>query len=148
MQVPYVFERLVVSDRRVAEKAASDGQPVFAPPFGLPGSEHWWEPVRKNVVQFLGEDEVLSTTSKGKTKKVVTYLHTQSETTGGKLSEEDHAALSESLSYMAKKNGYEYHVVSTQTAETDWTERMMAIVKSSVSYYFLMFLVLILTNIS
>ncbi|KAF4618746.1 hypothetical protein D9613_010186 [Agrocybe pediades] len=128
MQVPYMYERLVVVDRGVSLKAVSEGQPAFAPPFSLPASEHWWKPVRKNLLKFLGEDEV----KKASTKKVVTYLHTQNELSGGKLSDEDHDALSNALSHMAKKNGYQYHIVSTQTSDTDWTDRMMAIVKSSV----------------
>ncbi|KAF4621557.1 hypothetical protein D9613_012990 [Agrocybe pediades] len=84
----------------------------------------------EELIKFLGEEEV----AKANDKKVVTYLHTQSEQGGGRPSEEDHNALSNALSAMAKKNGYEYHMVSTQTSDTDWTDRMMTIVKSSVGY--------------
>ena len=128
MEVPFVFERLVVADRTITEKIVDNGLPVYAPAFDLDASEYWWEPVRRSLVQFLEVDEVPKT----RAKQVVTYLHTQSES-GAKLSDEDHQNLVQALEKMAKNRGYELHVVSSQTSETDWTERMTAIVKSSVS---------------
>lgn len=125
--IPFVYERLVVADRTAAKANVEEGWPAYTSAFDLDASEHWWEPVRKNLAQFLGEYDV-----KPNAKKAVTYLHTQSESSA-KLSRADHDALVKALQLMADRQGYELHVVSTQTAETDWTERMRAIVKSSVS---------------
>lgn len=125
--IPFVYERLVVADRKAAESAVEEGLPPYTSAFDLDASDHWWEPVRKNLAQFLGEDHV-----KSKAKKVITYLHSQSEP-GAKLSSGDHDALVKALEAMTNSHGYELHVVSTQTAETDWSQRMTAIVKSSAS---------------
>lgn len=130
MDNPFVFERLVIADRKVAENVVDDGLPAYSAAFDLDASEHWWEPIRKNLAQFLGQYEV------DPKSKAITYLHTQSEP-GAKLSQQDHDALIKALEALAHSNGYELNVVSTQTSETDWTQRMTAIIKSSVGirYY-------------
>jgi len=126
MQVPFVFERVVVADRGIAAKEAKEGEPPYSPTSLLDLSDHWWEPVRKSVAQFLDGYEYRS-----KAKKVVTYLHSQSEQ-GGKLSDQDHQALVKALEKLAYKHSYELHIASAETAETEWVERMGAVVKSSV----------------
>lgn len=128
MAVPFVFERLVVADRQPAQNAVEVGQPPFASALRLQTSPHWWEPIRRNMAQFLGSYDVSSTA-----KRVVTYLHSQSEPNSLKLSNEDHEALVTALRKMGKDLGYEIQIVSSQTADTDWTTRMLAMVKSSVS---------------
>ncbi|KAF8155884.1 hypothetical protein B0H34DRAFT_715231 [Crassisporium funariophilum] len=128
MEVPFVFERLVIADQSVAEGAVKSALPVYSPALELEGaSRHWWEPVRRNVAQYLGAYEV-----KPKAKKVVTYLHTQDDPQGPKLSSENHKALVHDLSTMARTHGYELNIVSTQTAATAWTVKMTAVVKSSI----------------
>jgi len=130
MEIPFVFERLVIADRSATESAIVAGQPVYSPAFGLEGgSSHWWEPVRINLATYLGEHE-----NKPKAKKVVTYIHTQADSQGAKLSDRDHESISRALNQMGRKYGYEVHVVSTQTTETDWVTKMTAVVKSSVRY--------------
>ncbi|KAF9482293.1 hypothetical protein BDN70DRAFT_801817 [Pholiota conissans] len=126
MEVPYVFERLVVADRTAAAPALENGQPVYAPSMLLGASANWWEPVRKNMAEFFGEYDV-----KTKAKKVITYLHTQGAQIP-KLAEEDHEALVKALQSFGKSKGYEVNIVSTETFETDWPTQMTAIVKSSV----------------
>ncbi|KAF8903321.1 hypothetical protein CPB84DRAFT_1814696 [Gymnopilus junonius] len=126
MEIPFILERLVVVDRTIAEKTVMDGLPVYSPAFDLDTSDHWWEPVRRNLAQFLEEYEI-----NPRAKKAVTYLHTQSDSSP-KLSTEEHQNLVRALEKMARSRGYELHIVSTQTSETDWTERMTAIVKSSL----------------
>lgn len=125
--VPFVFERLVVADRSAAATALEKGQPVYAPCMLLETSENWWEPVRKNLAQYLGEYDV-----KPKAKTVITYLHSQ-DARSPKLSGDDHEDLVKGLQNFGKKSGYEINVVSTETFETDWPTRMTAITKSSVS---------------
>jgi hypothetical protein len=128
MEVPFVFERMVVADRGIAAKEVKEGEPPYSPTSLLDLSDNWWEPVRKSVAQFLDEYEYSS-----KAKKVLTYLHSQSEQ-GSKLSGEDHRALVKALEKLAYKSGYELHIASTETSETDWVERMGAVVKSSVRF--------------
>jgi len=123
LEVPFVFERLVVADRGIGTKAAKAGEPPYSPTSLLDLSENWWEPVRKSVAQFLDGYEFSP-----KAKRVLTYLHSQSEQ-GPKLSSEDHKALVKALQKLAYRYGYELYVTST---ETDWVERMGTVVTSSV----------------
>ncbi|KAF5310950.1 hypothetical protein D9619_008081 [Psilocybe cf. subviscida] len=125
MEVPFLYERLVVADRGVALEAVQKNEPVYAPTLLLTGSEHWWEPIRKNLAEFL---ELYDVPQK---KPSITYLHTQN-TPAAQLSAEDHDTLVDALERLAKRNGFELHVVSTTTEQTDWSDRMAAIVKSSV----------------
>jgi hypothetical protein len=127
MSVPFVFETLVVADRGAAQKSLDGGLPAFASTLSLGVSRHWWEPIRRNLVQFL---EVTSPA-----QPVVTYIHSQSESEGMKLSGPDHEALVTALLSMGKKYGYEIRVVSSQTSDTDWQQRMSEISKSSVSCF-------------
>ncbi|KAJ3506355.1 hypothetical protein NLJ89_g6912 [Agrocybe chaxingu] len=127
MSVPYVFERLVVADRAAARKVGKEGMPAFSSAFELGGSSHWWEPVRRSLAQFLDEYEV-----EPKAKKSVTYLYSQTVPSAPKLESADHNALVEALQKMGKSHGYEVHIVSIDTSQTNWVDRMTAIVKSSV----------------
>lgn len=126
MEVPFVYERVVLADRGIAAKEVKEGEPPYSPTSLLDLSDNWWEPVRKSVAQFLDGYEY-----NPKAKKVLTYLHSQSEQEP-KLSSEAHRALVKALEKLAYKYGYELHIASTETAETDWVERMGAVVKSSV----------------
>ncbi|KAG5650906.1 hypothetical protein H0H81_010580 [Sphagnurus paluster] len=123
LPVPFLIERIVIADREAAEASVKHGEPPFAPAFSLGASRHWWEPVRHTLVSYFDFNE------NKKAKKVVTYVHRQSESTGLKLRDEDHQALVTTLKKMARDYGHEVHVVSS---ETDWAERMDAIVKSTV----------------
>ncbi|KAF8068730.1 hypothetical protein FPV67DRAFT_1087364 [Lyophyllum atratum] len=126
LPVPFVIERIVVADREAAEASVKPGQPVFSPAFDLIGSKHWFEPVRRTLSTYFGEE------ANRKTKKTVTYIHRQSEHTGLKVREDDHQSLVRALNKMGHDYGYEVHVISSQFDETGWTERMSAIVKSTV----------------
>lgn len=127
MVVPFFFERLVVADRQAAGLSVNSEQPTFSPPFDLEASKNWWEPVRRTLaLNFDAYDE------KAKDKKVITYLHRQSESTGPKLVSEDHDALVRALQKLGRSRGYVVHVVSTSTTETDWSVKMGAVVRSSV----------------
>jgi hypothetical protein len=128
MEVPFVFERIVIADRSATEGAIVKGQPIYSPAFGLEGgSSHWWEPVRITLATHLGQHEI-----KPRARKVVTYIHTQDEPQGAKLSDEDHESITRALDKMGRTYGYDVYVVSTQTNHTDWVTRMTAIVQSSV----------------
>lgn len=126
MEVPFIFERVVISDRRAAA-TESDLIPALAPPFeSIGASEYWFEPIRRTLMMHLNLEEEIG--KKGK-KKVVTYLSTQDESSGPNLREADHNALIRALQKMGRRYGYEINVVSSTTP---WNERMTAIVKSTV----------------
>lgn len=129
MEVPFVFERLVIADRSVALKDVKEGQPAYISTMQLEASDHWWEPVRKNLAQYVGENDGR------KPIKAFTYLHRQGAD-GAKLTDRDHNALVKALQNFGSKHGYDVHVVSTETVETDWMSRMSAVVKSSVDGIF------------
>lgn len=126
MEIPFMIERVVIADTRAANSKVHFGEPIFSPPFGLEASEYWFEPVRKTLVEYFDVNEA------GKTP-VVTYIHTQGESDGAKLTTQDHDRLSRALKKMGKDYGYEVHVVSSVTDETDWSKKMRAIIRSTVS---------------
>ncbi|KAF9450284.1 hypothetical protein P691DRAFT_665614 [Macrolepiota fuliginosa MF-IS2] len=132
MQVPFVFERLVVADREAASKALESSEPEFITPFDqLEASEFWWEPVRRTMESFLDLSEHSSSSA---TTKVVTYIVTQDNDEGrsAKLKEEDHEKLVSALKKMERNTGCEVHIISDDTRRTAWIERMEAIVRSTV----------------
>lgn len=126
MQVPFVFERLVVADRGAASRVLDPSEPEFLPAFELETSEFWWEPVRKAMETFLDLPEY-------STKKVVTYIDTQDAEGRPRLKKEDHERLVSALKKMERNTGCEVHIVSDDTKRTAWIERMEAIVRSTVS---------------
>ncbi|KAF5357195.1 hypothetical protein D9756_006594 [Leucocoprinus leucothites] len=147
--VPFVFERIVVADRKAAKKVLnSDGDgggsdPEFLTAFELgareeglvrrddrgggKGKGEWWNPIRKNVLEFLDLDE-----ESLKRKKVVTYIVAQDVEGKPKLKEEDHEKLISALKKMERNIGCEVYIVNEDTRRTPWVERMEAIVRSTV----------------
>ncbi|KAJ7683011.1 hypothetical protein B0H17DRAFT_1014582 [Mycena rosella] len=128
MEVPFVFERLVIADRTAARYGVTVHDPIYTSPFKtLEGaSEHWWEPIRRSLATYFdvyGEKAP---------KNVVTYVQRQSHTHGLRLSDADHQALVGALRKMERDYGYEVHVVSNIDDETSWSERLGAIARSTV----------------
>ncbi|KAG6830113.1 hypothetical protein H0H92_002162 [Tricholoma furcatifolium] len=123
LPVPFLIERVVIADREAAEVQANYDQPIFSPAFNLPGSHHWWEPIRQMLVSFLSEAPTKKTS--------ITYIHRQSEQAGVRLRAEDHDALVKALKKL-ERDGHEVHIVSSQFDETGWAERMSAVTKSTV----------------
>ncbi|KAM6503476.1 hypothetical protein JOM56_000419 [Amanita muscaria] len=126
MEVPFVIERLIVADRTASQKSLEPNEPIFTPSMNLDASPNWWEPIRRTLTTYLdlGEDSA--------SKHVVTYLHTQGDTKGSQLRDEDHDRLVRSLESLASDNSYEFNVVSTSTAETKWDTKMSAIARSTI----------------
>ncbi|KAJ7081682.1 hypothetical protein C8R43DRAFT_1052552 [Mycena crocata] len=127
MEVPFVIERLVVADRTAAQRGIQGHEPVYASPFKTEGlSEYWFEPIRRTLATYFdvyGEKAL---------KNVVTYVHRQTQTHGLRLSDDDHNALVDALEKMGRDYGYEVHVVSNIDDEMSWSERLRAIVRSTV----------------
>jgi hypothetical protein len=127
MRVPFILERVVISDRGAAASASAQNPP-FAPPFeSLKASTYWFEPIRRTLATYLDlQDESRKTRN-----KVITYLSTQEESFDLSLRDADHKALIEALKKMGRRYGYEVNIV---TEATTWDERMSAIVRSTVSF--------------
>ncbi|KAJ7666155.1 hypothetical protein DFH06DRAFT_1295308 [Mycena polygramma] len=127
MEVPFVFERLVVADRTAARHGAEEHEPIYAPPFKAGGSsEHWWEPIRRGLATYF---DVYGANAP---KKAVTYVQRQSHRHGLRLSDADHTALVGALRKLERDYGYEVHIVSNIGEEMSWSDRLRGIVRSSV----------------
>ncbi|KAJ2934158.1 hypothetical protein H1R20_g2922, partial [Candolleomyces eurysporus] len=143
MSVPFVFERLVISDRTAAAQSVNEGQPANSPPFSLEASGHWWEPVRRTLVSYfdrLGDEASDADGGSGfwgrsKSKKVIAFIDNQSDSTkSGKsaMIPEDYDYLARSLRKLGRDNGYEVHVISTNLGDTTWEEKMDVIIRSTI----------------
>ncbi|TFK26554.1 hypothetical protein FA15DRAFT_667237 [Coprinopsis marcescibilis] len=141
MAVPFVFERLVISDRRAAASAVLKGQPFNTPVFALETSRWWWEPIRRTLALYFDrlEEGDLAISNQGwfnsKMKPIVTLVDNQAngELLGQSLlSQQDRELLIRTLRKLARDRGYEFHVVSTDLKETSWDTRMDTIVRSTI----------------
>jgi len=154
MEVPYVFERVVVADRKAAVMSLErndDGgtrkvEPEFLTAFETRGEGgmgdyrkrgEWWEPIRRNMLEFLDldQEEEEEESWEKKKKPVVTYIVSQDMERGPKLKAEDHARLVSLLQKMERNLGCQVNIVNEDTRRTSWIERMEAIVRSSVSAF-------------
>ncbi|EGN92868.1 hypothetical protein SERLA73DRAFT_190456 [Serpula lacrymans var. lacrymans S7.3] len=125
MEAPFMMERVIVADKGAAELANKD-VPAFALPLTqLESSQFWWEPVRQELAGFFGANEAPS----GQGKTVVTYISRQNNKSGPKLKDADHQSLDQALRQMGHNKGYEINIISS---EAPWSERMAAIVRSTV----------------
>jgi hypothetical protein len=72
---------------------------------------------------------------RSKSKKVIAFIDNQSDSTkSGKsaMIPEDYDWLARSLRKLGRDNGYEVHVISTNSGGTTWEEKMDVIVRSTV----------------
>ena len=120
MGVPFVFDRVVLGDRAAAEPSEpfQASWRYASPAFDLPGSIHWWQPLRKSVLEFSG----LSTNwisgkhsmvGAGTEKFVITYISRQ-DWGRRMLLPQHHEKLVDELYKLRDKFGYEVNVVSMQ----------------------------------
>ncbi|KAG8723600.1 hypothetical protein FRC09_002622 [Ceratobasidium sp. 395] len=125
----HVFERVVFADRA----AAMRGQNFLASGrsasevFVLPGSAHWWAPVRRNVLNFIGvpEEELVGATEDGVSlRPVITYVSRQG---WGRrmLKEKDHLGLVKALRGLEAKYGYEVNIVKLDKMTRDEQIRLV-----------------------
>lgn len=127
MQAPFLLNRVVVSDEGSARRSRRDIPPFSVPLVELDASEHWWEPIRRNVAAFLGVDYEAEKTWMG-SQKVVTYLSRQDAEDGPKLKHSDHETLVNELHLL--ENSF---IVNIIPANAPWAERIAAILQSTVS---------------
>ncbi|KAH7918675.1 hypothetical protein BV22DRAFT_1100231 [Leucogyrophana mollusca] len=131
MAVPFVLKRVVVADRGAATRSRSDVPPISFPCTGseMGASQYWWEPVRRSLAAFLGVDQALEKTWRGKERPTITYISAQDADLGPALRNVDHDALVSALEKMGRDYSYTVNIVSSQGS---WTERMTAIAKSTI----------------
>ncbi|THG97306.1 hypothetical protein EW026_g4666 [Hermanssonia centrifuga] len=107
----YVFDRVVLADRAAAMHGVNflKTQRTAANAFALPGSVHWWLPIRNNVVGFSGLRDN-SWGPNGERTPVITYISRQG---WGRrmLIQEDHEKLVRELYNLRDTYGYEVNVV-------------------------------------
>lgn len=108
----YVLDRAVFADRAAAMHGLNflRTQRTASNTFALPGSVHWWQPIRNNVVNFSGlKDSSLQ--DNGERRPVITYISRQG---WGRrmLIQEDHERLVKELYKLRDIYGYEVNVAS------------------------------------
>ncbi|KZV67294.1 hypothetical protein PENSPDRAFT_635987 [Peniophora sp. CONT] len=107
---PFVFDRIIIADRSAAMIGDNFGrtQRTASEPQALPGSPHWWNVYRNNIIETSGleRDEGAGTLG----KPVVTYISRQG---WGRrmLIQEDHERLVEELYKLRDMYGWEVNVV-------------------------------------
>ena len=123
-EIPYVFERVVITDREAATKASSgDGLPYWSAPFkDLTASKNWWEPVRSGLSRVMrvaeNSDEV-----------VVTYVSRQDVESGPTLKPEDHDVLLKELEKLARDTKCTIEIIPHSTP---WQDKLHAMLRSTV----------------
>lgn len=104
LDVPYVFDRVVLADRSAAMIGYNwlRTQRTASNPFALPGSPFWWSPIREAVAGFARPPPAL--------KPVITYISRQG---WGRrmLIEADHERLVKELHRLRDERGYEVNIV-------------------------------------
>ncbi|KAI0322848.1 hypothetical protein OF83DRAFT_1167141 [Amylostereum chailletii] len=119
LNAPIILDRAVIVDRGASFRAGQNGAAAWTRPFvELDAPETWFEPIRRNLAAYFG-------LPKGGDKGAVevTYLSRQVE--GPPLRREDHDALVKGLKRLSVK----VHIVDETTP---WTDRMQALVRSSI----------------
>lgn len=108
--VPFVFDRIIIADRSASMIGDNFGrtQRTASEPQALPGSPHWWNMYRNNIIETSGleRDEASGTLG----KPVITYISRQG---WGRrmLIQEDHERLVEELYKLRDMYGWEVNVV-------------------------------------
>ncbi|KAG1840116.1 hypothetical protein C8R48DRAFT_838370 [Suillus tomentosus] len=129
MEMPFVFERMVVADFGAAARSANDVPPFALPLVGLDASQDWWEPIRQNLAKFLHVNYNTQNLNSEQKKTIVTYISRQDAINGSRLRSADHNALVNALETLHESNDFEVNIVSS---EGHWAERLTAVAKSNV----------------
>jgi hypothetical protein len=111
MGVPFVFDRVLFTDRAAAINGANwlRTQRTASEAFALPGSPNWWSTVRNSVIEYTGLNA--STVGGTRGRPVITYISRQ-EWGRRMLIQQDHDKLVEELYKLRDQYGYEVNVVS------------------------------------
>lgn len=100
-QQPFMFDRVVLTARTAVHRSRlmTDGK-ILSVADQLPKSPYWWEPVRKNVLEFAGASK--------SSRPVVTYISRQGRSRA--LIQADHDDLVKSLKGLEAKYGWEVNI--------------------------------------
>ncbi|KAH7910270.1 hypothetical protein BJ138DRAFT_130585 [Hygrophoropsis aurantiaca] len=131
MQLPFVLKRVVVADKGAAARAQG-GASFMAKSFSgaeMTTSQHWWEPIRRSLGNFLDVDQAMETSLRGTDKPTITYISTQDTDSAPALRSVDHDALVKAIEKMGRDYSCNVNIVSS---EGSWTDRMSAIAKSTI----------------
>ncbi|KAF8889235.1 hypothetical protein CPB85DRAFT_1231542, partial [Mucidula mucida] len=111
LDVPFVFERVLLADRSSSMISYNYQryQRSAAAAFGLPGNAYWWMPIRNNVVKAAGLDADVGGGTTG--NPVITYISRQ-EWGRRMLIPEHHERLVAELFKLRDEFGWEVNVVS------------------------------------
>jgi hypothetical protein len=107
----FVFDRVVLADRSAAMHGFNylRTQRTASETFALPGSFHWWNTIRNNVIHASG---LRADTGEGTTSNpVITYISRQ-EWGRRMLIQKDHEELVAELHKLRDNYGYEVNIVS------------------------------------
>ncbi|KAG8981615.1 hypothetical protein FRB94_006688 [Tulasnella sp. JGI-2019a] len=110
-QQPYIMERVVLTERTAAHRAKNfgvDDKIAAVACRYLPGSPHWWAPIRRNVVQFAGGGKLPSPSK----TPVITYISRQGR--GRALDPNSHNSLVVALKDLETRYGYEVNIVTME----------------------------------
>lgn len=117
----WMLERVVLADRSAASESEIFGKTMrtVATAFDLPGSPHWWAPLRRGVLEFSGvpEEWIVGPDPAAvveNRKFVITYISRQ-EWGRRMLRQADHDRLVEELYQLRDRYGYEVNVVGMQS---------------------------------
>jgi hypothetical protein len=104
----FVFDRVVFADRAAALRGPQFAHTwrTAAEAFTLPGSPYWWSPIRRNLLDFVGELPESAFTAGDVGTPVITYVSRQ-EWGRRMLKKEDHEGLVKALHELRDKHGYE-----------------------------------------
>lgn len=127
-QQPFVLDRVVLMERTAGlrgEDYARDDK-IVGMANRLPGSPHWWAPIRKNVLEFAGSDNAHAANG----KPVITYITRQNR--GRALAPLSHARLVEALRDLEARYGYEVHIVVME--DFSKLEQLRLVGRTTVSF--------------
>jgi hypothetical protein len=107
----YVYDRVLFGDRAAAAHGSNyeRTQRTASEPFTLPGSVHWWNTIRNNVIESTGVKSVVGQGTRQ--KPVITYISRQ-QWGRRMLKPADHEKLVEELYKLRDNYGYEVNIVS------------------------------------
>jgi hypothetical protein len=129
----FVFDHVILADRSAAMNGFNfmRTQRTASEPFALPGSVHWWNTIRNNVVQASG---LSGDTGQGTTSNpVITYVSRQ-EWGRRMLNKQDHEKLVAELYKLRDNYGYEVNIVSMDKLSQKEQFRLAA--RTTASFHF------------
>ncbi len=131
---PYFFDTVALTERAVAHRAKEMPfvEKILVPTHSLPGSPHWWTPIRNNVLEFAKLGPRNATQSSSNDRPVITYVSRQSQAGHGRsLDPKSHDSLVTALQGLEDKYGWEVNVARFEKLSK--TEQILLAARTTVS---------------